>query len=361
MRHLLFLILFSLTALIEIRAEYNLDNEGLPDVRPISMFERLSSSDVVHLTIKTDLNQLIAEKKAKKYQRAFLQLPGEDKSLQEWSVDIKARGKFRNMMCDFPPVKIKFDHSTLGPENLKAYKTLKLVTHCGDQESLAGLVQKEYLAYKLYNLITEESFEVQMVKVTWEDTEGSMEVGEQWGFIIEHEDELADRLGGAIYDQFGVSDDDLNYDNLIRHGLFQRMIGNEDWNLEMNKNVKLVKDHTSKDITVVPYDFDFSSIVKAPYATKPKEEKEVVQRFMNEDLINSTSFAKAKELFLSKKEDMLQLVKSTKHLARHEKSRMKKHIEAFFIDLEGGFESAPNEIRIASKATSKSTTSTFGK
>jgi hypothetical protein len=48
------------------------------------------------------------------------------------------------------------------------------------------------------------------------------------------------------------------------------LIGNTDWSVQYRQNVKLVaEDSTSRPITV-PYDFDHSGMVSAPYA-KPAE------------------------------------------------------------------------------------------
>jgi hypothetical protein len=300
---------------------------------PISIFERLSTQDVLEISIRTDIDRLLVNKKASDYQAAFIKFDGATDTDSEWRVDIRARGKYRNRICDFPPIKVKFNHSVLGPENLKGFKTLKLVTHCGDQAETEELLQKEYLAYKLYNIITEHSYRVQLVKINWIDSEGAHQIGEKWGFIIENEDEIAQRLGGSIYDEFGVSHDDLNSSSAALHSLYQYMIGNADWNLGGNKNISLVKPNTSRKMMIVPYDFDFSGAVDAYYAVSEFKLTSVRERvYLGESTPEEIN--EAKEIFKSKKKQIIDQVNSFGQMSRSGRMNVKKYILSFYSSLD---------------------------
>src|SRR5690606_9238581 len=86
-------------------------------------------------------------------------------------------------------------------ENIKPHNKLKLVTHCLDdkndgQENLL----KEYLAYKLYNELTDQSYRVQLIRINYVDTKGKVSKIRRYGIIIEDTDEMAERLGGEECD-----------------------------------------------------------------------------------------------------------------------------------------------------------------
>jgi hypothetical protein len=81
---------------------------------------------------------------------------GEDVSLD---IKIRARGKFRRQKenCAFPPLRLNFrkSNTTLFANSDK----LKLVTHCRSRSnSYEQTVYKEYLAYRILNVLTDWSF-----------------------------------------------------------------------------------------------------------------------------------------------------------------------------------------------------------
>ena len=62
-----------------------------------------------------------------------------------------------------------------------------------------------------------------------------------------------------------------------RYALFQHMIGNHDWSMragpvgkECCHNAELIGPPRPATLIPIPYDFDFSGLVDAPYATPPE-------------------------------------------------------------------------------------------
>ena len=62
---------------------------------------------------------------------------------------------------------------------------LKLVVGCGATNDDEQLIIKEYLAYKMYNMLTEKSFRVRLVKIKYDDTKGKIKSYSQYGFLLE--------------------------------------------------------------------------------------------------------------------------------------------------------------------------------
>src|SRR5258706_992770 len=64
---------------------------------------------------------------------------------------------------------------------------------------------------------------------------------------------------------------DAQRDNFIQMAVFEYLIGNTDWSVQYQQNIKLIaKDSLSVPYTV-PYDFDHAGMVDAPYALPAEE------------------------------------------------------------------------------------------
>ncbi len=157
-----------------------------------SLFAQLNRQDVVALTLETDWQQLVANKQADLTLPVTMSFQN-----QQIAAEISVRGHARRNICAFPPLKLKFSKENLESHGLDTdYKSLKLVTHCIDGNN--DLVVREYLMYKMLNVLTESSFRVQLAKVTYTNAQGSTEA---YAFLIENNEEMADRLGGELIEQ----------------------------------------------------------------------------------------------------------------------------------------------------------------
>lgn len=72
----------------------------------------------------------------------------------------KSRGEFRNGFCVFPPVMVNFKKAGFMKEDLSKISKMKLVTLC--QKGNETILLKEYLVYKLFNVLTDSSFMVRL-------------------------------------------------------------------------------------------------------------------------------------------------------------------------------------------------------
>ena len=145
------------------------------------------------------------------------------------------------------------------------FDDLKLVTYFYEDKKVSKeILLKEYLAYKLYNAITGYSFRVQLVNLEVEDINTGKE-DKQMGFVIEDTDQLRNRLDAKkLTEDAVISEESFHKIQTQITGLFQYMIGNSDWNTLPGKNIKLFD--VGGKIMMIPYDFDFSGMVNAPYA-----------------------------------------------------------------------------------------------
>jgi len=164
-----------------------------------SIFDWLSTEeDLVTLEIKGDLTHLFVDRHGDDhYHPAELKVVGKD-STHQFDLEISRRGVTRKKICDFPPIKLKFPKKNLTAQGLSKFNNYKLVTHCMEGED--NLVLKEYLIYKLFNQLSDKSFQVKLAKIRYIDESGEVPDDEHYGFLIEGNKELADRLAGKLID-----------------------------------------------------------------------------------------------------------------------------------------------------------------
>ena len=101
-----------------------------------------------------------------------------------------------------PPILLDF--KTPSSPKLRPLGRLKLVTGCAAGNEDEQLIIKEFLAYKIFNMLTDKSFRVRLVNIKYEDTRGKVKSYSQYGFLLEDVDDMAKRnkcleVEGKVY------------------------------------------------------------------------------------------------------------------------------------------------------------------
>ena len=215
-----------------------------PVDKKTSIFDEIHREKLVKLEISTDLELLKKNKNTENYQPAVVRFEDVDGKEQEWKVEIRPRGRFRRKVCDFPPIKIKFEKDELKEQNYKKHNELKLVTHCLQDLEGKENVLREYLVYQLYEKCSPIHYRTQLVRIKYIDRKNGLRK-KRFGVLLEDEKELAARYDTDLCeDCYSLTKDDFYKDNLLIMELFQYMIGNSDWSIPMVRNVKLLEDDT---------------------------------------------------------------------------------------------------------------------
>jgi hypothetical protein len=184
-------------------------------------------------------------------------------------IKVKVRGNFRRLRsnCKEPPLTLNFDKDSVSESSIfYGQNKLKLVVPCVDEKHAI----REYLAYKMYNIITEYSFRVRLIKLIYVDTHKNESSDPEYAFIIEDEDQMAARNGSIIYKRDHMHPNNMFKDEFHKMAVFAYMIGNTDWSVQYRHNIKLIYKKEINAILSIPYDFDLSGIVGSPYA-RPAE------------------------------------------------------------------------------------------
>ena len=184
-------------------------------------------------------------------------------------VDVRVRGNFRRdkRNCNFPPLRLDFPRGEMEGTVFEGQDKLKLVTPCQDgRDAYQRYVYDEYLAYRVLNLLTPYAFRVRLVEITYEDIEDEYDTRTKIGFVIEDEERMAERNRAIYLEVPSMSPTEADGPQSVIGAVFNYMIGNLDWDQARFHNVKLIHTEDDRHITV-PYDFDFTGVVNARYAT----------------------------------------------------------------------------------------------
>tara|TARA_X000000368_G_C23051654_1_gene721706 strand:+ start:854 stop:1873 length:1020 start_codon:yes stop_codon:yes gene_type:complete len=178
-------------------------------------------------------------------------------------VSLRARGNFRRAKCYFPPIKMKIKKSQYKNTIFDGNKSLKLVLPCKTEDEKNDNIIKEFLAYKIYELISPYHFKTKRVDIEFTEPKGKkVKTFTLKGFLIEDDSKLEKRFGGKVVEQFVHP---LVMDNItaIQHAFFQFLIGNTDFSTAYQHNSKMLYD--SKAYIPLPYDFDMTGWVDPSY------------------------------------------------------------------------------------------------
>jgi hypothetical protein len=181
---------------------------------------------------------------------------------------VKTRGNFRlqRKTCGFPPLRLNFEEAATEGTIFAGQEKLKLVTHCQDGRSeYEQYVLQEYLIYRAFNVLTDLSFQVRLLQVTYVDTEEDRDTLTRYAFLIEEEERMAMRNGWAFLEVPMVSPYELDQTQLSLVEVFQYFVGNTDFSMFRMHNAKLIGD-VAGPVFPIPYDFDFSGVISARYA-----------------------------------------------------------------------------------------------
>jgi len=209
---------------------------------------------------------------------------------------------------------------------------LKLVTHCHDWDTFEQNVLEEYLAYRIYNQLTDVSFRVHLVEITYLDTGGKGDSLTRMGFLIEDEDAMAARVGGMVLDVPGARATDFEPGQMGMLFLFQYMIGNIDWSTANSQNLKVLR--VGMDHFAIPYDFDWSGLVDAPYVgPSPLTERlhdSVRERLYLGVCWDEIDFQSVFAHFEGKKEAILETIREIPRLTDNNIRSASEYIEALY-------------------------------
>lgn len=294
------------------------------------------NEDILNITLRGSLKKLLNNRSDQTpfYPISLLFSNGENNE-QSIPVEVKTRGHSRKLLnnCSYPPLLLHF----INPEQLKnsmfsEQNKMKLVMPCKGDE----YVVKEWLVYKLYNLFTPLSFKARLVKVKLEDdSQKPKNIPSFYGILLEEEKQLAKR-NHLVAITRNTNPKNTDKETFLQMAVFEYMIGNTDWSVQYQQNIKLMAKDSLGISYTLPYDFDHSGFVSAPYA-KPAEELEMStireRRYRGFCMPDLKGFDKTLTKFNSLKTDIYQLVTNCKLLDAKNIKNTIQFLDDFYITI----------------------------
>ena len=300
-----------------------------------------ASDEPIRITIKGPMSALTSDR-SDNPRNGILSLAG---SPESYPIALSARGITRRQgdVCQFPPLRVDFAGK---PSGLFAGQNrLKLVTHCRKSEDFQQKVLLEYAAYRLYNLLTPLSFRARLATIDYVDDSGKPFVT-RTGFFLEDIDDVAKRNGMTkprTPDRVPLAQ--IERRGGARFGLFNYMIGNLDWSMRAGPagegcchNGRLLAASASSTLTPVPYDFDFSGLVDAPYATPPEGFRlgSVRQRLYRGYCVHNAEATAVASEMVARRAEMAATLASIPGLTEKTRAKAVAYLDGFFSDLNRG-------------------------
>jgi hypothetical protein len=254
----------------------------------------------------------------------------------EWEAlpfELRTRGNFRLDRCYYPPMRIRMAKDDSKGTLFQGNRKLKLVLPCSRSKNGDSYVGKEYLAYKMNELVTEYSFRTRLVKVTFTNLDDrKQEPVELLGFVIEDDEDAAERFEGEILDGMKITPQIMADTATVLHDFFQMMIGNTDWSGLYQHNQKVMK-LDSKTVVPFAYDFDMTGLVNPPYAQVNSNISitKITERLYRGFCRDESVFQYARKVFLEKENEIMGLVETYKpYYSEADSKAMKSFLGDFF-------------------------------
>ena len=300
-----------------------------------------ASEEPLRLTIAGPVSG-IARTKSQQRQPGTLTIAGTKEALP---ITLEARGLTRRQsdVCQFPPLWVRFTSPPPPTSVFAGQKSLKLVTHCRNAESFQQYVLLEHATYRMFNLLSPASFRVRLASIDYVDEKGR--TTSRYGFFIEDLDDVARRNGmqdAKLPAVIPIAS--LSHQHAAYYALFQHMIANHDWSMragpegdECCHNAKMIAPArgVAAGAIPIPYDFDFSGLVNAPYAVPPDQLKitSVRQRKYRGYCLHNNAALAAATTMRNAKPQMLAILASTPGMEERTASRAAAFLEGFFKDI----------------------------
>ena len=314
------------------------------------------STEILDVRIVAPLTTLLADRPDDEELPATLQYEDSAGQAVEFDIKIRTRGHFRRRkdVCPFPPIRLNFKASETKGTLFHKQDKVKLVTHCKSFAKYEQVILREYTAYRILNVMTDASFRVRLLRITYEGSEDKTLDSVSHGFIIEHRDRLAKRLEKDYLELPSTTIEALDpaHTNLV--SMYHYLIGNTDFSpIKGMEGTACCHNHVifgndGEPLWSVPYDFDQAGLVNAPHAAPNKRFnlRDVKQRLYRGRCARNDQLAGSIAQYINKREEIMAIVREVDDATDRSEKTMAKYVDKFY-------DTISSERRVNSKLVKK--------
>jgi hypothetical protein len=305
-------------------------------------FRLFKDNDLIEISLRFDLSTYFRAKPQDEYLKANLTFHLSKTDTISRDIRLRTRGVFRNKFCMYAPIELNLKRAKFGYTDLNRISKLKMVPQCSAGRDKEDYVLREYLIYKLFNVLTDTSFRVRLLVVNYIDDQGKKKPVRQYGFFIEPLEMLAARTNCLVVKSALLTQKSIIPKIMDRLAIFNFMIGNYDWSVPGLHNVAVIKsknfDPTGAGLGIsIPHDFDWSGFVNPTYAVPTEEtglENVRERKFLGVCRDNEV-YNKELDLFLDKKQEFYRIIEEFPYFDKYVKRDLTHYLDGFFDQLAG--------------------------
>ncbi len=298
------------------------------------------SQEILPIKLSYSIKEIKKYTNDSTYIKTDLSYQLEEGSWNILGVELRCRGNFRLNNCYFPPIKVKIGKSASKGTLFEGNKKLKLVLPCSAKKGTNDYIVKEYMAYKLYEIISLYHFKTRMVDILFTEIKGNKtKVFNLKGILVEDDKNVAKRCGGDVLKRrtHPMAQDPVTS---TQNSFFQYLIGNTDFSTYVQHNEKLI--FADKSFVPIPYDFDMSGLVNTHYSVvsvindEPLPIASVRERLYRGFQRDPIIIQQVRKEFLDNQAKLLETVDNLEPIFENPKefAVAKKYISDFFVVME---------------------------
>ncbi|MDH3416034.1 MAG: hypothetical protein OEM64_06985 [Gammaproteobacteria bacterium] len=298
-----------------------------------------ASDEIIDVEIEAPFGLLASERPDDEEVAGKFRYTADDGSLVEFDVAVRTRGRLRRTkeVCQFPPLRLNFKKSEVKGSLFDKQDRLKVVTHCRKQARYEQAIISEYLAYRIFNLLSDASYRVRLLRATYTYSDEERQV-QSYAIFIEHKDRVGKRLNAKTLQIEKSMIQDLRRPDLNLASVFQYFISNTDFSpIESAPGEDCCHNQTIFALEggpnyTIPYDFDQSGLVNAPHALpNPRFKLRSTRvRLYRGRCVNNGYLPATLKLFNDKRDDIEALVRSQQELTKGTAKLMLAFIKKFY-------------------------------
>lgn len=241
--------------------------------------------------------------------------------------------------CALPLFKFEINEEHARGTPFEGHRTVRLVTPCHPGSAWDRYILLEYLAYRCYTVIAEPALRARLASARFLDSDRPAFEDTGLSFFVEDIEAAAERYGMEWLDFEAQPVVGFDPPQLALLTLFQYMVGNTDWSVVAGAegercchNMAVLGSEGERLKTLLPFDFDYSGLVNAPYA-RPNQRlpiHRVTQRWYRGFCASNEFVPAALDIFNKKRPELERLFKDDELPDPKARKRAWKYIDEFY-------------------------------
>jgi len=237
-----------------------------------------ASDEVIDIVFEAPMTTIVKNAEKRPEVEGIMRYTEDDGRVVTLNLKMTTRGKSRLKYCRFPPLKINLKKGETKGTIFAGQNKLKVVTRCREGDKYERYLLQEFNIYGAFNVLSDRSFRVRMLNVTYIDTSGKRDDETHSSYFIETDNEVAARYGMEQRDVQKIQFSKIDPAHASKLSLFQYLIGNTDWSMVSgpagagccHNNKLIVTPGSESGWILLPYDFDQSGLINTSYS-EPSE------------------------------------------------------------------------------------------